>query len=350
MPSDRPRTLEEIAAVVLEYGDARVAADRMVRAAQAMRMPVPLSSAERVQTAFAAILSALREAEARGRAQGDALRAEVEDRRDRWLAAKQGAFMHAETMQLCGTELRLMLERLAPGSREPGAGDAPRIRLHTGVVVTPDELAAMWQGRAAPPTTPAPDMRECATCGDLACLHREDGCHANESAAGCYVKCKRFVPPPPTPTPTEPRACPFCGHAEPRLSCNYCGWRVGRPPHTEHLLPSALARLTDPKTLRRALERGPSPETPAPEAGRPCVECKGRGWHPGDCHPRETCGVCDGSGFAPAAAPPTTPAPRCKACNDTGTVLDESWGVHRIRTCRDCAVPAAPSAEGTATP
>jgi hypothetical protein len=195
-----------------------------------------------------------------------------------------------------------------PGSREPGAGDAPRIRLHTGVVVTPDELAAMWQGRAAPPTTPAPDMRECATCGDLACLHREDGCHANESAAGCYVKCKRFVPPPPTPTPTEPRACPFCGHAEPRLSCNYCGWRVGRPPHTEHLLPSALARLTDPKTLRRALERGPSPETPAPEAGRPCVECKGRGWHPGDCHPRETCGVCDGSGFAPAAAPPTTPA------------------------------------------
>jgi hypothetical protein len=91
-------------------------------------------------------------------------------------------------------------------------------------------------------------------------------------------------------------------------------------------------------------------ETPAPEAGRPCVECKGRGWHPGDCHPRETCGVCDGSGFAPAAAPPTTPAPRCKACNDTGTVLDESWGVHRIRTCRDCAVPAAPSAEGTATP
>jgi hypothetical protein len=157
-----------------------------------------------------------------------------------------------------------------PGSREPGAGDAPRIRLHTGVVVTPDELAAMWQGRAAPPTTPAPDMRECATCGDLACLHREDGCHANESAAGCYVKCKRFVPPPPTPTPTEPRACPFCGHAEPRLSCNYCGWRVGRPPHTEHLLPSALARLTDPKTLRRALERGPSPETPAPE-GAPCT-------------------------------------------------------------------------------
>jgi hypothetical protein len=93
-----------------------------------------------------------------------------------------------------------------------------------------------------------------------------------------------------------------------------------------------------------------APETPAPEAGRPCVECKGRGWHPGDCHPSETCGVCDGSGFAPAAAPPTTPAPRCKACNDTGTVLDESWGVHRIRTCRDCAVPAAPSAEGTATP
>lgn len=27
-----------------------------------------------------------------------------------------------------------------------------------------------------------------------------------------------------------------------------------------------------------------------------CPECKGRGWHMGDCHPRETCGVCDGTG------------------------------------------------------
>jgi hypothetical protein len=29
----------------------------------------------------------------------------------------------------------------------------------------------------------------------------------------------------------------------------------------------------------------------------PCPECKGRGWHVGECHPRETCGVCRGSGL-----------------------------------------------------
>jgi len=27
-----------------------------------------------------------------------------------------------------------------------------------------------------------------------------------------------------------------------------------------------------------------------------CLECGGRGWHVGECHPRETCGVCEGSG------------------------------------------------------
>jgi hypothetical protein len=28
-----------------------------------------------------------------------------------------------------------------------------------------------------------------------------------------------------------------------------------------------------------------------------CPECKGRAWHVGECHPRETCGVCCGSGL-----------------------------------------------------
>ena len=32
-----------------------------------------------------------------------------------------------------------------------------------------------------------------------------------------------------------------------------------------------------------------------------CPECNGRGWHPGDCHPMETCGVCGGTG---ATRPP----------------------------------------------
>jgi hypothetical protein len=24
-----------------------------------------------------------------------------------------------------------------------------------------------------------------------------------------------------------------------------------------------------------------------------CTECKGRGWHVGECHPREACGACE---------------------------------------------------------
>lgn len=32
-----------------------------------------------------------------------------------------------------------------------------------------------------------------------------------------------------------------------------------------------------------------------------CIECGGGGWHVGECHPRETCGSCDGSGRATAA-------------------------------------------------
>jgi hypothetical protein len=31
----------------------------------------------------------------------------------------------------------------------------------------------------------------------------------------------------------------------------------------------------------------------------PCLSCKGRGWHHGDCHPREVCGACDGTGYGP---------------------------------------------------
>lgn len=32
------------------------------------------------------------------------------------------------------------------------------------------------------------------------------------------------------------------------------------------------------------------------DAGPPCASCAGRGWNSGECHPRETCGVCLGSG------------------------------------------------------
>jgi hypothetical protein len=37
---------------------------------------------------------------------------------------------------------------------------------------------------------------------------------------------------------------------------------------------------------------------PAPDdAGPACPACKGRGWNPGDCHPREVCGTCNGTGY-----------------------------------------------------
>jgi hypothetical protein len=47
---------------------------------------------------------------------------------------------------------------------------------------------------------------------------------------------------------------------------------------------------------------------PHPDPATACPECKGRGWHVGDCHPRETCGVCDGTGRAFAAKLPA-PSP-----------------------------------------
>jgi DnaJ-class molecular chaperone len=35
-----------------------------------------------------------------------------------------------------------------------------------------------------------------------------------------------------------------------------------------------------------------------------CDECKGRGWHHGDCHPAEICGICNGFGTIDAARHP----------------------------------------------
>jgi hypothetical protein len=33
------------------------------------------------------------------------------------------------------------------------------------------------------------------------------------------------------------------------------------------------------------------------DAGPRCDACKGRGWIPGECHPREVCGTCNGTGY-----------------------------------------------------
>jgi hypothetical protein len=35
---------------------------------------------------------------------------------------------------------------------------------------------------------------------------------------------------------------------------------------------------------------------PPDDSGPPCDACKGRGWFVGDCHPREVCGTCNGTG------------------------------------------------------
>ena len=46
----------------------------------------------------------------------------------------------------------------------------------------------------------------------------------------------------------------------------------------------------------------PTPGETKPETA-PCPYCKGRGWHHGDCHPQETCGVCNGHGRIPKEIP-----------------------------------------------
>lgn len=50
--------------------------------------------------------------------------------------------------------------------------------------------------------------------------------------------------------------------------------------------------------LRKIQELRPLKWTPCPENREPCTECKGRGWHVGDCHPQESCGACAGTGYA----------------------------------------------------
>jgi hypothetical protein len=67
-----------------------------------------------------------------------------------------------------------------------------------------------------------------------------------------------------------------------------------------------------PGTAGRRVRRGAGEvATPAPppaptrdgtlpfpdDAGPRCDACKGRGWVPGDCHPREVCGTCNGTGY-----------------------------------------------------
>jgi hypothetical protein len=103
-----------------------------------------------------------------------------------------------------------------------------------------ERVQAVAALRAAPaaPETPAPEGEppECKTCGNYGCMGDVNPVER--------AQCKTFQVRPPTTPPDY------------------------RPPHTEYLLPSTLARLTDPETLRRALERGPPAAAPAKEDAR----------------------------------------------------------------------------------
>lgn len=71
------------------------------------------------------------------------------------------------------------------------------------------------------------------------------------------------------------------------VACSRCGGkRLARQDGT----PGACSFIPCPSPLYDAeIERGRAK----------CAECGGRGYHVGELHPRETCGVCAGLGLAP---------------------------------------------------
>jgi hypothetical protein len=94
-----------------------------------------------------------------------------------------------------------------------------------------------------------------------------------------------------------------------------------------------LSRASEVEAARASRSAHDARESPLPfpdDAGPRCDACKGRGWIPGDCHPREVCGTCNGTGYpkswaaeeidrldaevyrlrALAASSPPAPAPR----------------------------------------
>lgn len=66
-----------------------------------------------------------------------------------------------------------------------------------------------------------------------------------------------------------------------------------------------------------------------------CVPCKGRGWVPGDCHPREVCGACDGTGFI-------------ACCRKATSVQSPSCGCY-VWHCPEHGIDGAASPHGEAT-
>lgn len=93
------------------------------------------------------IIAKLEGALAQAEARADALRREIEDRRDRWInAAPASSILHVPTMQMCGTELRLMLERLSVSSPADDAATC-----HPGCVATGEHTICVVPAGAASP-------------------------------------------------------------------------------------------------------------------------------------------------------------------------------------------------------
>jgi hypothetical protein len=107
---------------------------------------------------------------------------------------------------------------------------------------------------------------------------------------------------------------PFCEHGRaPEPRCVDCGGPVTPRrwlEHTEYVCAKCRLVMTESEALshvpKPCLAPVPAPP-PAPtrdgtlpfpdDAGPRCDACKGRGWVPGDCHPREVCGTCNGTGY-----------------------------------------------------
>jgi hypothetical protein len=58
-----------------------------------------------------------------------------------------------------------------------------------------------------------------------------------------------------------------------------------------------VSRIKDPKLTAKIQRKQLMKIRAGISAFRECLDCAGRGWHVGECHPQEVCGACDGKGY-----------------------------------------------------
>lgn len=76
--------------------------------------------------------------------------------------------------------------------------------------------------------------------------------------------------------------------------------RTGRPIEALRALEALAERFTRQGMIPGAADLIGILSVPGMPCAAACSSCKGRGWHVGECHPREVCGDCDGNGRARA--------------------------------------------------